>query len=96
MTVGAELKGDERNAGTVGGDGGIEGGEDLGGKGGAGDGADRVRGVVSEVVFVRVGQGADLEEGGGGEEGGGRDGGVVDSGHVEVVEDCAGRGILLV
>ena len=89
LAVGAELDGEERGGrGAVGCDGCVEGGEDLGGEGGAGDGADGVRGVVGEVVFVVVGQGADLEEGVGGEEGGGGDGGVVDFGDVEVVKDC--------
>lgn len=73
--------------GAVGGDGRVEGGDDLGGEGGAGDGADGVRGVVGEVELVGVGQGADLEEGVRGEEVGGGDGGVVDCGDVEVVED---------
>ena len=86
LAVGAELEVDG-GGGAVGGDGGVEGGEDLGGESGAGDGADGVGGVVGEVVFVGVGQGANLEEGFGSEEGGGGDGGVMDGGDVEIVED---------
>lgn len=89
LCVGAELDVDG-GGGAVGCDGRVEGGDDLGGEGGAGDGADRVGCVVSEVVFVGVGQGADLEEGFGGEQVGRRDGGVVNSGDVEVVEDYGG------
>ncbi len=89
LAVGAELEVDG-GGGAVGGDGGVEGGDDLGGEGGAGDGADGVAGVVGEVVFVGVGEGADLEESVRGEEGGGGDGGVVDGGDVEVVEDWEG------
>lgn len=94
LAVFAELEVEDRGAGSVGGDGFVEGGEDLGGEGGAGDGADGVRGVVGEVELVGVGQGADLEEGRRVEEVGRRDGGVVDFGDVEVVEDCVGEILL--
>ncbi len=53
--VGAELEGQERGARAVLGDGGVKGGEDLRGEGGAGDGADGGRGVVGEVELVGVG-----------------------------------------
>ncbi len=53
--VGAELEGEERGAGAVFRDGGVEGGEDLRGEGGAGDGADGGGGVVGEVELVGVG-----------------------------------------
>lgn len=71
----------------LGGDGGVEELEDLGGEGFAGDGAHGVGGVVGEVPFVLVGAGAELEEGVVGEEVGGVDGGVVDVGDVDEVED---------
>ena len=94
LGVGADLEGDG-GGGPVGGDSRVKGGEDLGGEGGAGDGADGVRGVVGQVEFVVVGEGADLEEGFGGEAVGGGYCGVVDFGDVEVIEDWSGRGLIV-
>lgn len=74
--VGAEL--DVQFAFPLAGDGGVEGLDDLCREGCAGDGADGVGGVVCEGEFVRVGEGAKLEEGVRGQEGGGGEGFVVD------------------
>ena len=85
--VGAELDVEFRG-GLWGRDGRVEGLQDLGGEGGALDGAHGGGGVVGEVPFVVVGEGAGLGEGGWGEEVGGVEvGGVVDGGDVEEVED---------
>ena len=69
------------------GDGSVEVVDDFGGELHSRHGADGVRGVVGEAEFVRVGEGAELEEGVVGEEVLGGDGGVVDFGYVDVVED---------
>ena len=84
--VGAELDVDFRGVG-CGGEGRVEGLDDLGGEGGACDGADRVAVVVGEGELVCSGEGGEVCEGGGGEEGRGWDAGVVDCGYVDEVED---------
>lgn len=66
--VGAELE--VQFAAVVAADGRVEGLQDLGGEGGAGDSADGGGGVEGQGVFVRVGEGAEVEEGGVCEEGG--------------------------
>ena len=85
--VGAELDGEFWfGRGAFGGDGVVEGLDDLGGDGGAGDGADGVGGVVGKGEFVDVGKGPGLREGGVWEKGGGNRG-VVDGGNVEEIKD---------
>lgn len=80
--IGAELEGEfGSGGGALSGDGGVKGLDDLGGEGGASNGADGVGGVIGEVEFVSVGQGAGLGEEGGREEGG-WNAGVVDGGNV--------------
>lgn len=55
LAVGTQLEGDEGRFGAACGDDVIEGGDDLGGEGGAGDGTYGIRGVVGEGELVRVG-----------------------------------------
>lgn len=55
LRVGTQLEGDERSFGAVCGYNLIEGGDNLGGEGGAGNGADGVRDVVGEGELVPVG-----------------------------------------
>ena len=77
------------------GEGGLEGGDDVRGQDGAGDGADGRGGVVGEAELVDVGEVGEGLEGGRGEEVGGGDGvgGVVDGGDVDVVEDWYERSV---
>lgn len=83
--VGAELDVELLRRGR--GDGGLEGGDDVRGQDGAGDGADGRGGVVGEAELVDVGEVGEGLEGGRGEEVGGGDGGVVNGGDVDVVVD---------
>ena len=69
------------------GNGQIESLENLRCERGAGDGAHGIRGVVGEVKFVRVGEGAELEESVISEDVGGGDGGVMNGGDVDEVVD---------
>lgn len=55
LRVGTQLEVDERSFGAVCGYNRIEGRDDLGSEGGAGDGTDGVRGIVSEGELVGVG-----------------------------------------
>lgn len=72
-------------------DGVVEELDDLARESLARDGAHGVGGVVGEVPFVGVGEGAEAEEGFVGEEVGAVDCGVVDFGDVDEVEDCEER-----
>ena len=86
-TVGAKLHVEWRGA--VAGDGAVERLHDLRGDDGAGYRADGRAGVVGQVEFVLVGQGAYLEEGFVGEDLRVVDAGVVDFGDVDEIENCA-------
>lgn len=69
-------------------DGGVEEVDNLGREGHAGNGADRGRGVPCKVIFVGVGEGAQLSEDGGRDQVGGLDRGIMDLSDVNEVKDC--------